>query len=277
VNDSKNLILAVVLSALVLLGWTWAANKYFPTSNPPSSKVEAGKQRPINEPQAQPSAPATPKVTQSVSAAIGSGSRVAIRTPSLSGSINLKGAQLDDLLLLNQKQTIAKDSPPVRLLSPLGAPGAYIAQFGWSASAGQAPALDAVWAADRQVLSPGQPVTLSTQTADGTRYQIKIAVDDGYLFTVQQSVMNGGGQPISVRPIGLVSRAAKSADVSTWTNHVGPIGLFDGKANYSVNWKDLDEGSTESFNNSSGWLGFTDKYWLTALVPQSGMNGEFRR
>ena len=276
-NDSKNLILAVVLSAIVLLGWTWAANKYFPTSNPPSTKVEAGKQQPVNEPQAQPSASATPKVTQSVAMALGSGERVAIRSPSLSGSINLKGAQIDDLLLLNQKQTIARDSPPVRLLSPLGAPGAYIAQFGWTVSGGQAPALDAVWTADRQVLSPGQPLTLSTQTADGTRYQIKIAVDDGYLFTIQQSVTNAGGQPLNIRPIGLVSRAAKSADLSTWTNHVGPIGLFDGKANYSVNWKDLDQGGAEIFNNSNGWLGFTDKYWLTALVPQAGMNGEFRR
>jgi len=62
-----------------------------------------------------------------------------------------------------------------------------------------------------------------------------------------------------------------------WTNHVGPIGVFDGKANYSINWKDLDQGTTEAFNNSSGWLGFTDKYWLTALIPQSAMNGEFRR
>src|SRR6476659_4344981 len=88
VNDSKNLILAVALSALVLLGWTWAANKFFPTANPPSTKVEAGKQQPVNEPQAQPSAPATPKATQSVTAALGAGPRVAIRTPSLQGSIN---------------------------------------------------------------------------------------------------------------------------------------------------------------------------------------------
>ena len=276
-NDSKNLILAVVLSALVLLGWTWAANKFFPTANSPSTKIEAGKQQPVQQPSAQPSAPSTPKVTQSVSAALASGQRVKIQTPSLSGSINLKGAQIDDLLLLNQKQTIAKNSPPVRLLSPLGAPGAYIAQFGWTSQSGQAPALDTLWNADSPVLSPGRPVTLSTQTADGARYQIQIAVDDGYLFTVQQSVTNGSAQPLSVRPIGLVSRAAKSADPSSWTNHVGPIGLFDGKANYDVNWKDLDEGKAETFDNVGGWLGFTDKYWLTALVPQGMMNGEFRR
>jgi YidC/Oxa1 family membrane protein insertase len=277
VNDSKNLILAVVLSALVLLGWSWAANKFLPTANPPSTKIEGGKQQPLPQSAGQPSAPATPRATQTVAVALASGPRVSIRTPSLMGSINLKGAQIDDLLLLNEKQTISKMSPPVRLLSPLGAPNAYIAQFCWTAQGGQAPALDAVWTADSQQLTPGHPVTLTTQTADGTRYQIKIAVDDGYLFTIQQSVTNASAQPLNVRPIGLVSRAAKSPDIDSWTNQVGPIGVFDGKANYEINWKDLDEGTTEAFNNTSGWLGFTDKYWLTALVPQGSVNSEFRR
>jgi YidC/Oxa1 family membrane protein insertase len=277
VNESKNLILAVVLSALVLLGWTWAANKYFPTANPPSTKVEAGKQQPLPQAGAQPAGPESPKQLQSLSAALSSSPRVRIQTPSLSGSINLKGAQIDDLLLLGQKQTIAKNSPPVRLLSPLGAPGAYIAQFGWTAQGGQAPALDAVWTADRPQLSPGQPVTLTTQTADGSRYQIKIAVDENYLFTIQQSVTNASGQPLNVRPIGLVSRATKSADIDSWTNQVGPIGVFDNKANYDVNWKDLDEGKSETFANIPGWLGFTDKYWLTALAPEGPMTAEFRK
>ena len=128
-NDSKNLILAVVLSALVLLGWTWATNKYFPAANPPSTKIEAGKQQPLPQPQAQPSAPTTAKALQSVAAALASSPRVTIRTPSLTGSINLKGAQIDDLLLVTQRQTIEKNSPPVRLLSPLGTPNAYITQF----------------------------------------------------------------------------------------------------------------------------------------------------
>jgi YidC/Oxa1 family membrane protein insertase len=277
VNDNKNLILAVVLSALVLLGWTWAANKYFPTANPQSTKIEAGKQQPAPQPSAPPADASSPKVLKSISAAIGSSPRVAIRTPSLQGSINLKGAQIDDLLLVNEKQTLAKDSPPVRLLSPLGAPHAYIAEFGWSGQGAQVPGLDTVWTADSQQLVPGQPVTLSTQMPDGTRYQLKIAVDDGFLFTVQQSVLNSSGQPITVRPIGLVSRSGESADKSTWTNHVGPIGVFDGKANYDVNWKDLDKNGSEPFNNVAGWLGFTDKYWLTALVPSSSVSADFRR
>ena len=276
-NDNKNLILAVVLSALILFGWTWAANKYFPAANPPSTKVENGERKPAPPVTAQPSAPATPQARQTVSAALASNPRISIRTPVLLGSINLKGAQIDDLLLLDHRQTIAKNSPPVRLLSPLGAAGASIATFGWTGNGVQVPGFDTMWTADSEALAPGHPVTLSTQSADGTRYQIKIAVDDGYLFTISQSVTNASGNPIAVRPIGLVSRATQSADHSTWQNHVGPIGVFDGSANYDVNWKDLDQGSTEAFNNTKGWLGFTDKYWLTALVPQGAMNGEFRR
>ena len=87
---------------------------------------------------------------------------------------------------------------------------------------------------------------------DGTRYQLKIAVDDGYLFTVQQSVTNGSGKPVILRPIGLVSRATKSADPSTWTNHVGPISVFGGKADYDVNWKDLDEKAAHLSTTSAG-------------------------
>jgi YidC/Oxa1 family membrane protein insertase len=277
VKDNKNLILAVVLSALVLLGWTWAANKYFPTANPPSTKVVNGKQQPLPQPQAQP-ATSSPGRQQTLSAALASGPRVRIQTPSLQGSINLKGAQIDDLLLVDQKQTIAKNSPPVRLLSPLGTPGAYIAEFGWSAQGAQAPTLDTVWTADSQTLTPDHPVTLSTQMPNGMRYQLKFSVDDGYLFTVRQSVLNGSGQPISVRPTGLVSRGSQSTDRSSWTNHVGPIGVFDGKAKYDVNWKDLDQGTSEAFNNVPGWLGFTDKYWLTALVPAGApMSAEFRK
>ena len=122
-NDSKNMILAIVLSALVLLGWSWAANKFFPTANPPSTKIENGKQQPVPQPQAQP-LPSAPKALQSRAKVLGSTPRVRIDAPSVQGSINLKGAQIDDLTLVRQRETIAKDSPPVRLLSPLGAPGA---------------------------------------------------------------------------------------------------------------------------------------------------------
>jgi YidC/Oxa1 family membrane protein insertase len=277
-NDSKNLILAVVLSALVLLGWSWAANRYFPTASPQSSKIENGKQQPLPQPQAQPAA-AGPKALQSRATVLKTTPRVRIQTPSLQGSINLKGAQIDDLLLVQQKQTLAKDSAPVRLLSPLGAPGAYIASFGWTGEGVAVPTLDTLWTADGQTLSPGRPVTLSTQGADGVRYQIRIAVDDGYLFSVTQRVLNASGKPIVVRPIGLISRADKAHDPDSWTNHVGPMSVFDGKANYEIDYKTLEKEGAQGSNGVSGWLGFTDKYWLTALAPaaDAAMAADFRR
>ena len=101
-TDSKNLILAVVLSALVLLGWGWFANRYFPTSNPPVAKVENGKTQPLPQPQAQP-VPNSPAAMRGRSAVLGSTPRVRIQTPSLQGSLNLKGAQIDDLLLVRER------------------------------------------------------------------------------------------------------------------------------------------------------------------------------
>src|SRR5437868_2146868 len=271
------MILAVVISALILLGWTWAANKYFPTANPPSTKTVDGKQVPVPQAPAGPVA-ATPRALQSRTAVLASTPRVRIETPSLEGSLNLKGAQVDDLVMVRERETIKKDSPPVRLFSPLGTPGAYVASFGWVGQNVAVPDLNTVWTADGSLLSPGHPVTLSTQSADGVRYEMKIAIDDGYLFTVDQRVVNGSGKPVVVRPVGLVSRATKSVDPDSRTVHVGPIGVFDGTANYKVTWKSLDEAQTgQQFTTGAGWLGFTVNYWLAALAPKGAMSADFRR
>jgi YidC/Oxa1 family membrane protein insertase len=270
VNDNKNLILAIVLSALVLLGWTFLSEKFVP-ANPPSTKVENGKVEPVPQPQASP-VPNTPAQLRSRAAVLRESPRVRIQTPSLQGSINLKGARIDDLVLVRERETIAKDSPPVRLLSPAGAPHAYFASFGWSGQGVQAPPADAVWTASAPVLEPGKPVTLSWSNG-GPKFEMIVSVDENYLFTVQQRVSNSTGSAIAVRPYGLISRAQKSLDPDSWTVHVGPIGVFNGAANYDIDFKTLAEDSNgEKFSTSGGWLGFTDKYWLTALAPSGETN-----
>ena len=269
-NDNKNLILAIVLSALVLLGWTFLSEKFVP-ANPPSTKVENGKVEPVPQPQASP-VPNTPAQLRSRAAVLRESPRVRIQTPSLQGSINLKGARIDDLVLVRERETIAKDSPPVRLLSPAGAPHAYFASFGWSGQGIEAPPADALWTASAPVLEPGKPVTLSWSNG-GPKFEMIVSVDENYLFTVQQRVSNSTGSAIAVRPYGLISRAQKSLDPDSWTVHVGPIGVFNGAANYDIDFKTLDEDSNgEKFSTSGGWLGFTDKYWLTALAPSGETN-----
>ena len=278
-TDNKNMLLAIMLSALVLLGWTLISPMFLPTAGPQTVKVENGKARPV----AQPADVAAdrPQALKNRAIVLGSTPRVRIETPSLQGSINLQGARIDDLVLLRERQTIDKKSPPVRLLSPAGTVGGYFASFGWTGEGLPAPGPDAVWAASAPLLTPGRPVTLSWTSPTGQRFEQTISVDDYYLFTVKQSVANAGTGAIAVRPYGLVSRATKSPDPDGWTMHVGPIAFLNGAANYNINWKDLDEAGAngDHFDSNGGWLGFTDKYWLTALAPSqdTGIAASFRK
>ena len=266
-NDNRNMILAVVLSALVLLAWTTLSDWLLPpTATPQTQKVEDGEVKPIPQPQAGP-VERTPEKMRARSQVLAETPRVQIRTPRLQGSINLKGARIDDLVLLDERQSIAKDSPPVRLLSPGGAPGAYFATFGWTGEGLEVPGPDTVWNASGAVLQPGRPVTLTTTNSSGQRFAIQLSVDEDYLFTVRQQVTNGSSGPVAVRPYGLINRATKSSDPDYWTMHVGPIGYLNGAATYDTDWGDLENGQSKRFDSRGGWLGFTDTYWLTALAP----------
>jgi YidC/Oxa1 family membrane protein insertase len=175
-NDNRNLMVWLVLSALVLLGWSLLSDKLLPTAGPQTQQVHNGKVVATPQPQASPAAlPAKP---QDRTAVLGSTPRLRIDTPSLKGSINLKGARFDDLVLVKQRETIAKDSPPVRLLSPAGAKGAYFASFGWTAQGIAVPGPDTVWTASAPVLTPGAPVTLSWANPTGQTFQLTVSVDD---------------------------------------------------------------------------------------------------
>jgi YidC/Oxa1 family membrane protein insertase len=264
------MLLAIVLSALVLIGWSLLSDKFFPTAAPQTQHVQNGKVKPVPQPQADPTTDA-PRAIRSREVVLAESPRVQIETPNLEGSINLKGARIDDLVLVDHGESIAKDTKPVRLLSPAGAPQAYFAQFGWTGQGIATPDANSVWTASAPVLAPGKPVTLSWTNPAGQRFEQVVSVDDGYLFTVKQRVVNQGAGAVGLRSFGLISRSEKSADPSTWTNHVGPISYLDGKADYEVDWDTLDENKAGVTRDSKGgWLGFTDKYWLTALAPASG-------
>jgi YidC/Oxa1 family membrane protein insertase len=266
-NDNRNMLLAIVLSALVLVGWSLLSDRLFPTAGPQTVQIDHGKAKALPQPGVVPGANRAGAV-RARAVVLGETQRVRIATPSLAGSINLTGARFDDLVLVRQREAISPTSPPVRLLSPAGANGSYFASFGWTGQGVAAPDANAVWTASAPVLTPGKPVTLSWSNPTGQKYELIVAVDNDYLFTVRQRVSNLGTAPVAVTPFGLLSRAAKSSDVSGWTNHVGPVSFLAGKADYKIDWKTLDEDRSGVTRDSrGGWLGFTDKYWLTALAP----------
>lgn len=279
------MILAIVLSVLVLIGWTALSERFFPQPKaPPPAASTATPGQPAT-PGAPAAAPVAPKpVVRDVKAVIAEGNRVAIQTPRLSGSINLKGAQIDDLVLPTYGQTVKKNAPPVRLLAPYGSKDSYYAGFGWLGDGATVPGADTVWTADGAKLTPQTPVTLSWDNGQGQVYRIRLSVDSEYMFTVDQSVTNNGTGAIAARTYSYVSRVkaahtggsmlAPSHDRDSWTMHIGPIGTFNDKTDYDVDYEDLDTAGANGsrFATKGGWLGFGETYWLTALVPSKGVN-----
>ncbi len=276
-ENQRNFFLAIVLSAAVLFGWSAISNTYFPAPKPPISKPVAGAPAPVVSVSAPgtgaPAPVAAAPAKQDRAKVLAASARVAIRTPQLEGSINLTGARIDDLILPRFRETTHKESPPIRLLSPSGAADAYYAGFGWTGDGLSAPGPATVWTADAAILTPATPVTLRWTNATGQNFALKFSVDANYLFTVEQSVANAGTAPVAARSYAFVGRDGKSKDQDVWTAHVGPLGVFNGAANYGVNWASLDTAGASGtrFSTNGGWLGFGDKYWLTALAPAKPM------
>ena len=278
-DNQRNTILAVILSALVLFGWSFLSERFFPTPKPPVTRTAPAGQA------AQPSgapAPAVAAKTRNVEQAIASGPRIAIRTPKLTGSINLTGAVIDDLVLPAYRETIKKESPPIRLLSPAATASAYLATFGWSGTGIALPGSGTVWTADAPALTPTTPVTMSWANSTGQTFRIKLSVDADYMFTAVQSMTNASAAPVTLRPYAYISRDGVPKDISTWTAHTGPIGVFGNGVNYDIDFANLKGGEPgffaklfgtsakagdNYFDARGGWLGFADKYWLTALIP----------
>jgi YidC/Oxa1 family membrane protein insertase len=276
VNDTKNMILAVVLSAIVLLGWGFVSETYFPVANPPTTKVEKGRQVPVPQPRADPAADSA-RAMRDRRLVVAETPRVTIATPRLAGSINLKGARIDDLVLTTEREGLGRHSPPIRLFSPAGARDAYFAELGWMGPADLVPGPTTLWRASGERLTPETPVTLSWSNGRGQTFQILLSVDPAYLFTAEQRVINRGPRAFAARAYSLVSRVGPSRDVDGWTMHVGPMGVFNGAADYGNNYADIAEAGQRRFESNGGWLGFTDKYWLAAVIPaqQGRVQAEF--
>lgn len=279
-DDKRNLIAAILLSVAILLGWNFVSEKFFPTpAKPDVTKTVAGTNGAPAAPQGQPSglptAPATAPATQAimpVEAALAAGNRVPIATPALSGSINLVGARIDDVTLNKYRQTIEKNAPPVRLFAPGNTKAAYFASVGWSAQGIEVPGASTVWTADGAKLTPETPVTLSWANTTGQTFRITYSIDADYLITAKQTVANTGDAAVTMSSYALIDRLGKPTDPheqTSWTNHIGPTGYLDGKSVFDVDYKDLDKGGSFKYS-AAGWLGFTDKYWLAAVIPANG-------
>ncbi len=277
--DNRNLLLAVVLSGLLILGWDVGMRYVYPEAavstqagSPTANKTAAATQTaaaPATKGAGNLGADAAGPRKVDLKAALASPTRVAIDTPRLTGSINLVGARIDDIELKDYRETVKKDSGPVRLFAPEGTPNQYFAEFGFVAG-GQRQPSNALWQADGTKLTPTTPVTLTRTDANGITYTVRFAVDADYMITATQSVSNAGAAAAIVQPFALIKRTDVNATHDQYVSHSGPVGVFADTLWDPHSYKELAELGGDTPAGKPDWLGFTDQYWLAALIPGDG-------
>jgi YidC/Oxa1 family membrane protein insertase len=290
-DNQRNIILAVLLTAIVLFGWEAGLSYFYPQREQAARQVEAE------------ATPATPAASDSASdrathtreggltnaadialekkdlkTALAGGGRVPIKAPGVTGSINLTGAVIDDLSLVRHRETEKKSSPPVRLFSPAGTPAQHFAQLGWVGEGVAAPDAKTVWSVSGgEALTPETPVTLTWSNATGQTFTITYEIDRDYLITATQVVANRGAGAVGVRPFGLINRTSKTAALDSFNVHSGPIGEFADAVSFGPDYDDLAEERVVEMEGETGFTGFTDIYWMSALAPAGGKaDGAFR-
>ena len=275
--DQKRLLTAIVLSITILLGFRLLQ----PPAVPPAEATRTTPSDAVPPPRIDPSA----LVTQPTAAVPPSSEqrdvpRLKIMAGRVQGSVNLVGAKIDDLVLRDYREQVAPDSPLVRLLEPRVDPQPYYVQYGFTSASGvKTPDQTATWTASAPELTQAAPVTLSWDNGEGQVFEIVLSIDDAYMFTVEQRVRNTSGAAVKVTPYARIRREYTPATGGFFILHEGLVGVlggtlkeekYDDAKKEAAKYKDR-EGASMQIDSTGGWLGFTDKYWLTALVPDQAV------
>lgn len=289
-NEQKNLILAVVLSFVVLIIYQQIvevpqADQQFQLEQDMALNNGAVDNDPMADSSLapQPSSNLSPQVMSSVANAAPSmdtspSPRINIRSESLTGTISLRGARLDDLSLNKYMESLDDDADNVHLFNTAESLDGYYAEYGWAARAGASvniPDRNTVWSASADELTPANPVTLSWANGEGLLFTRTISVDENYAFTITDAVENNTSSAVALAPYGVISRKGRPELAGFVILHEGPIGVLGGELQ-EVDYDDLRDDGRFEMNTTGGWLGITDKYWMAILVPDQTLPASTR-
>ncbi len=276
-DDNRNLIAFIVMAALML--FAYEAYSYIflePAARQAARAHQAAAQAQAGQAQRSGTSQAT-AVTPALTRAqvLASGPRVPIDTPALAGSLSLRGARLDDLFLKRYHTEVSNRSPLVELLRPEGMADGYFAEAGWvGANLAGLPTSDTAWTlTSGSTLAPGRPVTLTYASPAGLTFTRRIDVDANALFTITDTVANSAAGSATLSPYGSVKRLGLPEGLGrSGIVHEGAIGVLGvgEEALRLSSYKDMKKKGAQEYPSRGGWLGITDKYWMTAFVPAQG-------
>ena len=266
--NNKNFILAIVLSMAIIFGWQY----FYAVPVAERAKQEAAtSQTTTTTTTAQVPGAVQPAVAITRDQALASSPRLKIETPELQGSINLAGAQLDDLHLTQYRETIDPKSPTIVLLSPAGSPNAFFAEQGFVGATGtiaRLPDSKTLWQAPADaVLGVGKPVTLTWDNGAGLIFTRQVSIDDHYVFSVTQGVQNNSAAPVALIPYARIQRQDTPAIAGWFVFFEGMLGVLQDRLQ-EIDYSDvLGVKEPTRIDSQGGWLGFTDKYWAATMIP----------
>ncbi|MFG1432188.1 membrane protein insertase YidC [Xanthobacter sp. V2C-8] len=293
-SDNRNMIIAIAMSVAILIGWQYffgmpqaerqrqAAEQQRIAAQHEAQKAEgatpasSAAPAPGAVPGAVPQAGGAPGVTKPMTReqAVDAAPRALIETPRLKGSISLRGARVDDLLLTEYHETVDPKSPNIVLLSPSGAPNPFYAEFGWASAAGagvKVPGPDTVWTSAGGALTPEAPLVLTWDNGEGLTFRRTFTVDDHYMFAVKDEVDNKTATAVTLYPYALVSRHGVPHTSGFYILHEGLIGVLGDNGLQEVTYAKMDKEKPQTFSATGGWLGITDKYWAATVIPEQNV------
>ena len=277
--ENRNVIIAVILSTAILIGWSM----YFENPNEAQKKKleiqgKTETQTNIQKPETPQTTKANPTKAISRGDALKEGDRVLIENSNLSGSISLRGALIDDIILKNYREALDKNSKAIVLLSPKKSDEGYFIESGWATAKSdvKVPDNNSIWQIrDGKKLTPSSPVTLEWNNREGVVFSKKIEVDDKYLFKVTETIRNEKNKTIELFHYSQITKSTKPNTENFYILHEGLIGVVD--KNLKEETYSAIEKEKKTYAGKSGWFGITDKYWMSAIIPENGKSfkGEY--
>ena len=205
--------------------------------------------------------------------------RIKIYNNELQGSLTLQGGRIDDLTLVNYRKTLDPESDQIKFLKKISEEEPFFVQFGWSTPDDlEVPNGNTVWNSSNTTLEPNKNVILDWKNSEGIKFIQKYSIDENYVIRVDNSIINNSNKKIRIYPYGLIRRTGEPPTTDFFVLHEGPLGVFDGSLS-EKSYSDLKENGQKGISHKSekngGWIGITDKYWMSALIPDQSKVSKF--